>query len=386
MYIYVFVFIILILLSIVYDAKKGIKGYKFSYIITFLIITVVAGLRYKIGSDTLAYMDEYKYYPDIFHLTNYNYKDIRDDVLWVVFCSLCKSISDSYFFMQFIHAFLINSVFFYFIYKNTKYRFTAVFFYYILGFLYFNTEILRESMAVSVFLISLSSFYKKKWVQYYILVTVATLFHSSALITFIFPLFIKIKFNKFFIISLITVTLLASVIWQLFNENIKYFFAISSIESKANIYLTNELYQYSLNGIIYGLFAYVFTPLICVLYFYKKNTGSSKQAPLIWLYISLGIFIIYNNTIFTRFQNYLFFPFIILLSNIFNNQETKKRDKLSQPFQFFALFLIILVTHYYNYFKLDITNNTYIYDRYTPYHSILTKKTTKEREILDYYW
>jgi hypothetical protein len=351
-----------------------------------LVFVIVAGLRYKIGSDTLAYMKEYEYYPDLSQLFQYDFSETRYDFLWVFFCALCKSISSSYFFMQFVHALIINSIYFYFIYKNTNYRFTALFIYFILGFLYFNTEILRESLAVAVFLLAICSFYEKKWTKYYLLALIASLFHSSALIVLLFPLFSKIKLNKYFIISLLVVAVLASVIWNFFNEYIRLFYIISSIEDKADAYLNNDAFLYNFNGMLYGLFTYVLIPLLCVFFYRKYFKDPVNVAPFIWLYIAFGIFIIFNNTIFTRFQNYLFFQFIIFFSNLLNESRQNRKRIFIQPIQVVTLFVLLLFGRYYNYFKLDITDSTYIYQRYIPYHSILTEESTPERELLDSYW
>lgn len=351
-----------------------------------LAFILISGLRYKIGSDTLRYMDEYKYYPNLFELSDYRFSETRYDFLWVFFCSTCKTFSDSYFFMQFILAIMINSIYFYFIYKSTNYRFTGLLLYFVFGFLYFNTEILRESLAVAIFLLSIHFFYEKKWIKYYLLAFIAILFHSSAFIVLVFPFFSKVKFNKSFIISLVIIAMFAGVIWTLFNEYIQTFFFVQSVRTKAEAYLNNELYIYNLKGIIYGLFTYVFIPLLFIIFYKKHFNNEIKEAPFVWLYIALGIFIIYNNTIFTRFQNYLFFPFIMFLTRFFIEFQHNKKKVLFQPVLNLSLFVLLVFGKYYNYFKPDITETTYIYQRYFPYHSIITQKTTKERELLDYYW
>ncbi len=381
MLIYVIILIVLLFLIKKYDINENILGYGFSYITMLLVFVLVAGLRYKIGSDTLVYMDEYTYYPDLSQLFQYDFTETRYDFLWVFFCALCKSISGSYFFMQFIHAIIINSIYFYFIYKNTKYRFTALFIYFILGFLYFNTEILRESLAVAFFLLAIRFFYEKKWTKYYLLVLIASLFHSSALIVLLFPLLSKIKLNMHFIISLLVVAALASVIWGVFNEYIQLLYNISSIEDKADAYLNNDAFIYNFNGILYGLFTYVLIPLLCVLFYRKYFKDPIDVAPFIWLYIAFGIFIVFNNTIFTRFQNYLFFPFIIFFSNLWNESRENKERIIIQPIQVMTLFFLLLFGSYYNYFKMDVTETTYIYQRYIPYHSILQNEFTIENNL-----
>ncbi len=380
MIIYIFVLFILSYFIIRYDVMQKTSGYTFSYLFILLNFILIAGLRYKIGSDTLVYMEEYIEYPSLFDLARY-------DILWVLFCAICKTISKSFFFMQFVQALIINCIYFYFIYKNTNYRFTALFLYFIFGFLYFNTEIMRESLAVAIFLLSLHSFYKKKWIRYFLLVIIASLFHSSALITLFFPLVHRIKISNFFFYSILILTLLSNVLWKLFNESIHYFFILSSsIESKASAYLDNDAFIYNFNGILLGIIIYVLLPLIFVFLAKKYEQTNIKESPFLWLYILFGIFVVFNNTIFMRFQNYLFFPFIIFLSNFFFESKKSLKYIFLRKTKIAILLLSLFIGRHYNYFKPDITETTYIYNRYFPYHSIITKKTTTERELLDYYW
>jgi hypothetical protein len=386
MTVYILILLILLVLVINYDINRSTLGYKISYIIMLVLFVCVSGLRYKIGSDTLSYMEEYKYLPNISQLFKSGVFDTRYDFLWVVFCAVCKSISDSFFFMQFLHALIINSIYFYFIYNNTKYRFTAIFLYYVLGFLYFNTEILRESTAIAIFLLSISSYYRKNWLRYYVLGFFSFLFHSSALIVIVFPFLSKIKFNKAFILSLLIVMIMAGLVWQLFSTNIDLFFIVASIESKSRAYLNNETYVSNFNGMVYGLITYMIVPLLAVFFHQKYLKTNVVEAPFIWVYLAIGIFIVYNNTIFTRFQNYLFFPFILFLSNLIIESYRRRRKILFHTIKVTGIFVLLIVGKYYNYFKPDITQTTYIYQRYIPYHSILTKETTRERELLDYYW
>lgn len=347
---------------------------------------MLSGLRYKIGSDTLSYMHEYSMYPDLSQLYSFHYDNSRYNFLWIVFCSFCKSISESYFFMQFVHAVIINAIYFYFIYTNTKHRFFALLLYYLLGFLYFNTEILRESMAIAIFLLSLRSLNNNKWLKYYLFAYIAFLFHSSALIVFVFPFFKFIKINKSFFFSLIIIAITVNVLWSSFNDYISWFFFISNVENAAKTYLT-DYYSFELKGIIWGLIVYAIIPTLFVFIAFKtkKEKNYAKEAPLLWFYIVMGIFICFNNTIFMRLQNYTFFIFLIFITNLLKdkNDNSTLIAKVKSPF---ILLVLLLACRYYSYFKPDITQTTYIYQRYYPYHSILTKESTKERDLLEYYW
>jgi hypothetical protein len=349
-------------------------GYHFSWLLAFFSFVLLAGLRYKIGGDTIAYMNWYDDgVPTLSKMSLFNTSDANEtqfDYLWVAFCSFCGLFSTDYFFMQFVHALVINSVYFYFIYKSTNYRFTALLIYFCLGFLYFNTEIMRESLAIAIFLLSISSFYRRKWIHYYIFSIIAFLFHSSALLLFFLPFISKIKVNKFFFYSIFILIPLIGVIWNLFQENIKLLFIFSNIESKAEAYFNDE-YVPNINGIILMIFIYVIIPLLLT---FLSNKTDRKDSPFIWLYIVFGILTVFNGVIFTRFQNYLFFPFIVWLADIcFEIQIDYRPTLLGKKKLIILLIFMFFAGKHYTYFKED-DPGVYFYQRYLPYHSIITKQ------------
>ncbi len=378
MFIYLFILFLLIFVNVRYDLLKKEIGYNFFYVFTYIIFVLVAGLRYKVGDDTINYMNDFDYsYPTILSFLNNGLGNMesRYDPLWILFVSICRSINDNFFFMQFIHSLIINTVYFYIIYKYTHNRFFTLLLYFLFGYIYFNTEIMRESMAIAVFLLSLNSYYNKKWIKYYVYAVIAMLFHSSALIVFLFPLLSRMKLNKWFFIILFTTILLSSFIWYKFMDQIEMFFFISSIQSKAETYIGNSQdYQFNTNGIIYGLFIFLFVPLLIV-FFAKQNVlRTPKEIPFILVYLLLGSFVIYNDTVFTRFQNYLFFPFMIFFSNTIYYVKLYDMKKSLKNIIISVLFLFLIIGKYYSYFKIDKFNNShYFYERYIPYVSILNK-------------
>ena len=385
--IYFFIIFFLTFLVYQYDVLKKKEGIQFFWFASFAIIVLLAGLRYKVGGDTFAYLNNYDQYPAFSDFSSFDFESAPYEYLWYVFCATCKLFSDSYFFMQFIHALLINSIYFYFIYKYVNYKFLGILLYFVFGFLYFNTEIMRESITVGVFLLSLDSFYEKKWIKYYLFIFLAFLFHSSALLLVIFPFFYKIKLNKFFIISILIVLLVANVLWQLFTDYIEYFVAISSVGNKVNSYLDNDDYLYNINGMIRSLFTYFLIPFIFAVFAFRNSKNEYKESPFVWLYIVFGVFTIFNQVIFSRFQNYVFFPFIVFLTNLCYEVSENRLDKqlLVKDLKVFVLFVLLLFGRYYSFFKLDLYDDSYVYQRYFPYYSIITEKVSPARASLEYY-
>jgi len=72
---------------------------------------------------------------------------------------------------------------------------------------------LRQVLAISILLVTIEAIKKRHWVLFFVGVYIATLFHSSAVVAYILPIFYFLKFKKKEIaISLATigVTLFAS--------------------------------------------------------------------------------------------------------------------------------------------------------------------------------
>lgn len=385
--IYFLILFFLFILFYLYDVLHITKGVRFFWFFSFALLVLVAGLRFKVGGDTFSYLNNYEYFPTFFEFASFDFENARYDFFWYVFCAICKLFSKSYFFMQFMHAFLINIAFFYFIKKYIKYKFLGVLLYFIFGFLYFNTEIMRESLAVAVFLFSLDAFYNKKWIRYFLFVTVAVLFHSSALILAICPFLYKIKLNKFFLVSIILIIFVSNVLWTIFNDYIAYFSHFLTIGDKVDSYMGNEMYESNINGVIRSLFTYFLIPFIFSVFAFYKTQKSFKEIPFLWFYIVLGVFTIFHQVLFSRLQNYLFFPFIAFVANLC--YETSK-DRQHKPIRLknlrlVMLFILLFFGRYYTFFKLDVYEDSFIYERYFPYYSIISEETSPARASLEFY-
>lgn len=72
--IYILLFLFLLVPVIRYDllAKKG--GEDLWYWTSVILLVLVAGLRYRVGGDTLVYMAEYNMYPKIDELAYFDFE------------------------------------------------------------------------------------------------------------------------------------------------------------------------------------------------------------------------------------------------------------------------------------------------------------------------
>lgn len=381
--IYLIVFIILFALALRYDFSNK---YDFSsrwYNIILLLFIAIAGFRYRVGGDTLAYFDYYQY---VNTWNNTGLSDLiagRYSFLWNALATTCKTISEDFFILQLAQSTFINIVLFWFIKRYSNYRFTCLLIYFTFAFLYFNMEIMRESIAIAFLLLAYPSLHQRNWVKYYLLSVVAFLFHPSAIIIFIFPLFSILKFN---IINLIVSSALFVSLVVLISSNsllINLFLITDVVERKYNVY---SQYEYSLNGKIYITLLYYLFPL----YLIRVNSIISKGKKLIFAdmhliyFITVVIYISYSG--FSRFLNYLT-PFMIIyfaeiLNNVYNYKLYRKVRKL-----YVCIIFILALTPKLLYYTADTSElypDTVKFNLYYPYSTIFNKTDYYFRDVIFY--
>ena len=129
--IYIIVLLTLIVLSYRYDYLKKTKNKKIWYYVTLIVFILIAGLRYRIGLDSVRYEIGYKFYPSIDELTAYDFINSSHQPLYFLLSATARSISDEFWVLQMLHSILVNVVIFRFFRLNTNNVFIAVIFYFI---------------------------------------------------------------------------------------------------------------------------------------------------------------------------------------------------------------------------------------------------------------
>lgn len=195
--IYILIYIYLFYCVIVYDVYGNKKYFKLHYVLLFLIFTLVAGFRWRLGVDTVAYMNDFKY--NVLPLNQLTFEDIffsKYQPLWVLLNSFCKTFGN-FVLMQILVSLILHSSIFAFLYYFIKKRMTALAVYYVCNYWYFSMEIMRESLAISCFLFAIIYLDKNVIVRFLIFSFLSFLFHYFSI--FIWPSFVflikKISFK-----------------------------------------------------------------------------------------------------------------------------------------------------------------------------------------------
>ena len=185
---------------ILYDnAEKKSKGNSL-WGLLFVILVSIIGLRYKVGGDTYNYMEFFEYSPDIYDWSFFDLSAFEPGFRLIT--SLIKTFFDDIYIYQTILSFSMTFMLMRFIRKNTTYKFLAMLLVYIAMYLYFSTEIIRESLAVTGFLTVYSLWEKKKYLFYFMAVLLLCTLHYSAIICLLIPFANRLKLNLTFFVVL----------------------------------------------------------------------------------------------------------------------------------------------------------------------------------------
>lgn len=261
--VYIFTLVALLYFICVYDMKglNGTPTYNRMYKLTMLWFICVSGFAYNVGSDIPAYMTEYEHasWSNLMSLTEMLENNERRMPAWTLLVTLCHSIFANFVLLKFVTAAFCNWVFFRFIKKHSQYPFISVLLYAVMIYLHMNFNALRQMVSVAVFLYGYEYLTERKWMKYYLCVLIAYMFHSSALLCFILPLFSFLKITRKTIIILSSLIILASTFFYVSDVNgiLQSFFFVyggdmsADIQQAAITYLTDDaVSNLNVNGLI----------------------------------------------------------------------------------------------------------------------------------------
>ncbi len=369
---YIIVLLVLLYGCIHYDVKGNLDTKNRWLYFEWLVLVLLAGLRYKVGGDSIAYYNEfYSQWPTLSEVGTYDNE--RYNILWIYFIAICKSIIDEFWFLQIVHAVIVNTVFFRFFKKHTTYIYTAILFYFILYFFRYNTEVLRASLAVCSFLIGFEFLSKKKWIYYFTCCLVAYGFHSEAIVTFFFPLILplqKIRITGFSVAMILAVTIVL-----LFSINLIPFVGSllgSGKFGEAFAYYSNTNANVSAIGYIYSFITQL--PFIYMLWQYKYRESDIFKAFCI-LYVVAAIQSLNYTNLISRSMDFVYPLMLVLLMNTFRQPLSEITGIRKNNNLLMAMMVFILLFGAVRYYSVD--NHWLLF---YPYYSIFNPVDVPLRE------
>lgn len=401
--IYFIVLAALLFLSYRYDYCKKSQGRLFSYLVMFAVLVLIAGLRYRIGTDSVRYERYYEEFPYIWELRKNYFLKVRFEPGFVILMSLCKSITSDFTFFQFVCAIVTNSAVFYFIYKNTRHIFFGIFLYSFILYTQLNFEVLREAFAVSIFLLAWIPLKRNNLLVYYLLILLAITFHVGSTLCLLCPLFFIPGLNYFFTFGKRTLFICIGILAIGFTMNYLFFDFIkllsisASITDRATAYSKNELGGSTLNlfGALGTSIRWVIYPLVSMYFINyrtikkhgKLSSDLKRLEALSLMSVYIGLISIPIQILF-RFNDYFFFFSIAIISSFIFSQLTFKHKTYKLNFLYW---IILLIPLFYIQARGQIAgvNNSgslKAYMSYYPYASRLDREEDRHREAIFRYY
>lgn len=368
MNIYNILFLYLLLISFL-DFFNNERLKNIFFYASFMLLVLFGGLRFDTGWDYPGYQYYYEKVPIITDLfTHYtDFSSIYFEPGFKLLMSLLKFIGVNFQGLIFIINLITTWLFFVFINRTGKflnYKNVMVLLYFSTVFLYTNFSVLRQGIAIGIWLLSLN-YLNKNNLKYYIFVLIGCLFHYTLLIFFILPVMIYLKPRSKFIILLMVAATLVYIL------GIKWINLLSPlfpdfIQDKLNHYWSSDRFGSTRSLGIGFVEKFVFMILILYFYFSKLKNGYVRERFYSYMIIYLLYFLCYMlffeaNIIYDRTRLYFasfsicIFPFLLMFF-------TRKS----------RLFINLLVVFYSLFFFNKILSSEQNKVVFIPYHSIFS--------------
>lgn len=386
------IIIVLLLYGIVkYDFKGRTDKNGIYYKLMYILMVLMSGLVYRVGADLVGYVSSY--YFNYQGELNYGISDLftfsRSQPGWNLLSSLFYKCGTSFTFFKVAQAAFFQFAVFSTIKKYTTYKYTALLLFFVFLFPHVNFNVIRESFAISFFLLSITHLINRNWIKYSAYIFYAFLFHAGAVILFLFPLIFYLDFNStkkviiiaaiFFILSLVAASLNLTKAYMDFV----YSTGNAGIIDQSEFYFLRDRYTLtSIDNIGKSLLFFVIN-MIPLYYISKRgNMEQKKIIPLAFLYILVYMVndfvpIAYRYKDYTRVLFYLALSIFLV--------EFSKKYLIKQN----ILLVILLFGLYFypirSYFAVNEYYGEPAWIQYYPYHSVIDKGTSPIRESTFYY-
>lgn len=355
--VYLIVFITA-LLGVIFNNKMSSQLRKTYLVMLCIFMILVMGFRYKVGLDTYSYMHAYQNIPPLDRFfSSATFSRFRFEPGFLFICSLCKSFSHEFWPVQMIISAITTSCMFIFLNRYCRNVFIGITLFLILHWLYFSTEIMREGVAIGIFLLNFKNLQEKKWLNYYLLSIPSILFHYSAILIWFFPFTKWLKPNFWFILFCCIILCITPIVDK-FNTLLN----IAAISGRIDQYLASAE-TLNLNWRLAELFRSIPLVLTCLFVIkYKKIPVQFMHMILLQVIFCVGAFAI--PLIFSRFTNYTTLFVTVTAANLLASSATGRWLKI-------ALVAVVIVSQSYYYTKMKTT--------WFPYVSIFYPENFPER-------
>lgn len=373
------IYVILLLLATFYairwdgvEENNAFKNHRYWMLCILLIL--ITGFSYGLGGDKFVYMRQFEAIPSDIPALEYASLAIviqGNMPLWTLMTMFAKECFGSFYAVQVIQATITNITFCYIASKYTHRRFCFILVYFLtFAYFTFNTEVMREGIAIAISLLGMEAYMEGNKKTFGICYIFAMLFHISAAVVILFPLFkFKISFKTLFI-SVIA----AFFIWLL-SDLVLSKVLLSMLSSTGA--LATKIVQYSavasnFNGLVGSVIQYLILPFIVMYFSYiweEDEELKRKKERIISFHIILAL-CASSLAGFVRFRNYIEIYYLIMLGE-FVYMLFRTKEKLILRAGTLVLTAVFLV--WLKHLVFFPQNKVYYYQLFTPYTCIFNE-------------
>lgn len=343
--------------------KMNIKG-KFYAFLTILIPSIIAGIRYYVGTD-------YPFYANSIFLQICDTNSIVDahyifEVEWgySILNFIISRFTNNPHVIFFIVSFITTGCVFGAIYKYKKYlSISYAMFVYMILYYQLSFNLVRQCLALSIVLLAYAYIFENKYMKGIILIGIATFFHYSAIIALV-VIPIKKAFESKYRIVYLTITLLLVTLLFIFYTPI-----VETILNFMNKILKIDVYRYlryletegkSNFSILIALqrIPFLITPLLCI----KSFFNNKKENGMMYFLLVVDLIIAHMSLISNYVQRISFyFAFLKILalpqvvSSIKNTQKKKEISIIQNCFLIGYWVYFYVICNYGNTFPYEFS-------------------------------
>ena len=320
MYIHYIIIVTLFILGFIFNKNKFDK--RVVLILSILFMFIFSTFRdVSVGNDTNEYVRVFNSFGGIDKLAD-NINSSRYELGYVLINTIIKTFTNNYTILLGIISIIYLYSIYHFINKHSKSKWISIFLFYTLGIYFLIFNLLRQCIAISIFLYAIDFIINKNPIKYIISIFIASLFHITALILIPIYLFANKRINLISILSIIMIILamlfcfdqIMNILIKIFPQYSRYY--ISSKYAGTGVKLA------SIMQIMISLFILVFGEL-----FYKKNNKLDRLEKMdvfenIQIFNLCILIISMKFNLLDRISDYFLMIQAVYLSNVLSNVDS----------------------------------------------------------------
>lgn len=342
---YFIILFFLLLLSVRYDINGKTKYRDQWYNIVLAILILVAGLRFRLGEDTINYI-YYFYYetPNVWDIDTDTFLMSDQPPLWILLNSIVKTLGGRFFIVQLIQAAIVNTLILRYFKKHSIYPFacTALFFFW--RYQWFTMVVMKAAIALAIILYANDYFLEKKYKKGLLLLLIATGFHQSSIALAIVPFLTFVRFNMLGVIMLVGAFFVGAFLQSQLGDVFAMMEFAEGVSQKLDAYMDSGYMtqDHNINYFILQIFPLIIYPILSIIYL-KRNCRESqvlRLEPFVMIALMFQMMQISINVMYRYI--YALSPYYIIFIIQYFIDFSKKSLMLNKTLAFVRTFLIIL--------------------------------------------